>query len=1341
MNDKHINKKSYFSIYSKKRKALLLTSASLIASVPIFSSLSVSDNLQNSINSYKGAYGLGDKNFSSYSQLISYVNSNSQIVKTEGNNSKWTISLNGITKTYDDPNLLRKDLLDSNITVKKIKTDLDLSNYASSNGILGLTNPNIWTHISNDINSKNIAYQGAGDQTFLNENDAYMSYFQTKQGYVFNGINFSDKSSLKSYLEKEYFPNRNDSLNTVTIFSPNGNSLPINLNKTDAYEILTNFINENAETSLNYKTNNGYVITIDKNNVDSITSKVEIKDLNYQHVQSNEGESRYIIDNFDDADLIGPYFYNGVLDVSSFMDKSMWKKVNGVTKNVYLEGKIDSSIGNFFSSIINDDNNLNKIQAEDENSDTLLFRTLLADSEGNSYDKWFLNELKMYSPELAKSVIDANDYMMTGKKYNSFNKIPVLYSFLMQRAISWGLDQKVISLIVDYFTNVCNFIQDVLEFVSLYSKDLLLNKDKKHSFNMVDFFQIGNPEYDINTSTAYFLNQLKNNYPNLVALSLAYTQSETNVSLAGGLIPYESLDFDVLWETELMSAKDLYSINQDLKNVYDIFSQLKINDMSTLYVLNNKNSEIKNISNDPDTSKWIDKLKLVKTKLTNQSIGDLLSSIGSKNNQYYSLAESILNTEIKIFLESGAVISGGYLDKLIVLGKSKKSLSTFVNFVKKNEGVVSSYRVYLAFILDLKNNLNILDKDSTSNVEMFARRLSLLVQMVFGSSILVGNSFYKLYQSWDSIPSAMKNKTLDLLDGKSEYIYEIIDLSGKKWDKSLNLQEANKDGRLSFQDEILDVNHDFVNPSIASNGLENASNHSIILADLSEEIRNSPINWDDNIVHLVSESNELRPISRVSNASVIMDPIDNVSLAISNSFDLEDDVISMVTNSIYSGSWGQDIPGFDNSDIGTRPGSNHYQEIDFSHEKKSWSSGHTSKFNKLKEGLLTGLNHSLEIFASVISITEIVFFFLDLFKETYIQNFYQYTTSDGTSFYWNGGLNVSKYFGFDSKEITNIDDMKLIKPVQITLPQIEEYYYYSGIKFYNPNELKRKVILNYLNNVDSPINSKFKKSYFLINEEGTSSTSIEKLISNVIDSLNIFKNDDGSFDTSNLNKNSPYIKMLSASYDYGYIIPENDNNTSLINNILENIRPANFVSLPKLSKNGTTIGVANSVDKLPGKYWDGYKIIDNGQNENILIDNSANELKDDFKNEMILTQEIFKITNANEANKTSLNNLFNDFKNKFTINSKEFLNSGFNSNKFSELGNEIKIQNIYEVKDQKTGRILTFIDLDKASQYLLNNANFTKVIDYNGTMIYFDGKYFKDKNDLLKWVHKNMFSI
>lgn len=682
---------------------------------------------------------------------------------------------------------------------------------------------------------------------------------------------------MRNYLEKDYFPNKNNN-NTVVIVSPSGNSLPIDLTKKGAYDTLSNFIEENSEIRLNYTKNDNNIININKNNISNVIDEVNLKDLNYMHIQSNEGESRYVIDNKDSADLIGPYFYKGILDIPSFTDKNMWRKVSGVSKTVYIESKIDATIGSFFSSIINDDNNLNKIQAEDSNTNTLLFRTLLSTEDNKSYDKWFLDELQKLSPELAKEVIIANNSMMDGKKYNSFYKIPILYNFLMHRAISWGLGLDVINLIIDYFKNVCNFIQDVLEFISLYSDDLLISKNKKNKFNMADFFQIGNPEYDINTSTAYFLDQIKNEYPNLVALSYVYTQAENNISLAGGLIPFKSINFDYLWESKIISADDLYSIKYDLSSVYETFSELKLDDMVKKYVKNNKNMKIKNIeSQEPDESKWEEKLKTINTKYTNQNIRDLLSNIGAKNNQYYSLSESILNSEIKMFLETGAIVKGGYLDKLKILSKSGDSLSTFVNFVKKYEENISTYRIYLAFILDLKYNLNIFNNNSTVNYNEFSKRLTYLIEAVFGTVGIVGGTIAKLYSSKNSVPSLGNNPMIELTSYRSGYIIDDIDIDGNKWDKTLNLGQANKDGKLFFADDIFDINDEFINPFIMGNN-SISTNQKIVLADLSEGIRNSSTDYDDNLLQLIKESNELRPISRRGSTSVIMDPIDNVSL-------------------------------------------------------------------------------------------------------------------------------------------------------------------------------------------------------------------------------------------------------------------------------------------------------------------------------------------------------------------------------------------------------------------------------------------------------------------------------
>lgn len=1326
-----INKSNSKSFFVRRKGMFLLTSATIVASVPVTSSVAISTNTTlNSISS--GAYSLGNMNFGSYNELMNYVNNNSKTVSVEGNNSKWTVTLNGVTKSYSDPNALRQSLYNDYIKSKQVKTDVDLSKYAGSNGVLGLTSQEVWKHVSYDVNSSNIVYQGANDQAYSSQDEAYKSYFQTKEGYSFNGINFSSKDMLKSYLEKEYFPNKQNTENTVVITSPSGNSLPIDLTKENAYDLLTNFISENADIRLQYNSSDNRVVDITKNNIDSTINEVNLTDLNYQHVQSNEGGSRYIIDNSDGADLIGPYFYQGILDVSSFKDKSMWKKVNNVSKSVYSESKIDSVVGSFFTSIINDDNNLNKIQAEDGNTQTLLFRTLLSVDDNKSYDAWFLEELRKMSPELTDAVIKANDSMMTGKKYNSFYKIPVLYSFLIQRAITWGLGQDVINLIVDYFTNVCNFIQDVLEFISLYSKDLLLSKDGKHTFNMVDFFQIGNPEYDINTSTAYFLNQLKTDYPNLIALCYTYSQAENNISLAGGLIPFDSVGYDFLWESGVIDANSLYSIKSDLKAVYNTFSQLNLDDMTKQFVQGNKNSDVKNIETTiTDTSKWSEKLKEIKTPRTNQDLELLLSGIGAKNNEYFSLAESALSTEINVFLETGTIVTGGYLDRLSSYKSKKSVVPLFINLVKGNEGKVKAYRIYLAFMLDLKSNTNVFSDGKTDmSYDEFARRLSYLISMTLGTALLVSSSIYKLYNPTiqkNEVIQATQNPVFDWIDGADKGNTG-GSVPGSVADSvSINIGESVQNGSLHlFDGDYGSIRGEYWNPyrdiSVGLPSTNELFDFSVQLDPLTAAIFGSS---EDDIYRIINEGLVITPVQRTPTNSVILSPYEVVQVDVASSFHDEPDLISVHTEpdgGVGSGHGGTLTP---------------QSKVDFSTTKKSWWSGYVNKFQKLKEGVTTLLNYALEIFATSLTVLEFAFFFYDLFKETYTQNFYQYTTIDGTSFYWNGGLSVSKFFGFYNKEISNIDKMELIDPVQITLPQIEEYYYYDGLKYYNPDELKRRVLLNYMNGVDTPKNSRFTKYYALLGNEDSSAKSIQELINKVISSLNITKNDNGSFSINTINKQSPYIQALSASYDYGYIIPDSDNNVTLIQNIINNIRPTNFVALPELDSNGAATGKANQITELPGKYWDGNKIVENTTTKNVLIDNSANDLKDGIKDQMIWKQDNFKTTDPNEASKISLESLYSKFKQSFKINSKDLLNISFTGNNYSDLPTGTSIKNIYEVTDTTTGKIFWFYDYNSATSFLNKNVNLTKQTDNGGTKIYFEGMYFDNYTQLLKWVRDN----
>lgn len=1312
-----INKK-FFS--SKKAKSIFL--ASVITITPM--SLGCGVYLHSQLNKNLSYYFNG-QHFSSYKSLMDYVNTNTNVKTLEGNNSKWTIEYNNEVKTYSDPNLLRQDVYKNFITTKDVKTDVDLEQYATKNGIIGLTDPSVWNHISFDTNDNQTVYLGNNDVAFTNKEDAYKSYFINNHGYYYNSIYFKNKDDLKSYLTNDYFPSNPVKNNTIVLKAPNGNSIAIDLSKNNAQQLLSKFVNDNAMVSLTYRTNND-VLNINKENLSQVIDQVQINDLNHFKMYANQGESRYVIDNkyIDNANLIGPYFYNGVLDVSSFMNKSMWKKVNNVPDKVYLSSKIDKTIGSFFSSIINDDTLLNSYQAKMNDSKPTLFRTLLETNEKTSYDVWFLNELERLSPELYKAVMDASEQLISGKKYNSFFKIPILYSFLMQRAISWNLSQEVINLIVDYFTNVCNFIQDVLETVSLNDEQLLVDINGKTKFDVASFFEIGNPQYDLNTSTEYFLNELKHQYPSVAGLAITYTMAQYNINMASGLIPFKAVDFSEILNNGIIPPSSLVKIKNSLNNVYDTFSQLNINDMAKNFVKYNKNQVIANLNKHQDIEIIKKELESISTEKTNTSILVLLTGFGLKNNEYYSVANATLEFEIKAYLETSAIISGGYLDKLRNANINSNYVAKFINYVKANALKVSPFQIYLIFLLDAQHNLNYFNDPSLiNNHAEFARRLSLLATIVLGTSVLVNSTLSKVNET---IKNPIDSPVLEILDD-NKYINSD---DGKK---VFNLGAANKDNKIFFDDLIKDVNDEFVNPTII-NDYADARGSKIILEDLSDAINSTDVDADKDFIDLIQKNNEIKALKRESNRVSLLDPIDSISLSNASDFGMDDElkarIYGSIDNEIWNIDWNEDYV-----DKIVTPGT--YQNPDFQKQKKSWWSGDSIKLSKIKDGILSFATHALETFAVALAAFEIGFFIFDLLQETHTQNFYEYVTADGTKFYWDGGMSVSKFMGFINEDVTTIADMQLVKPVQITLPQIEEFYYYDQTKYYDGSELKRKILLDYLNNKNIPKNTKFKISYYLNDKSiNINNNSLEKLIQSIETDLKIKPLDSGSYNFNELNKTSVYLSGLSVSYDFGYQFDSTDNNLTLIENITKNIRLSNIAVLPDL-ENNFAIGSISTEFSFPGKYYDGEKVVVNETNKNILANNSANDLKADFIGP-IIDQTSFVNTDAENAVKQSEQALYEQFKNSFSLKAKQVLNISYTTNKFSELPKEIQKRKLYNVKNPITNEILHFIELNQAITYLNDVLKFNKKTDNAKTYYYFDNKKFNSYQDLINWVNSNV---
>lgn len=1382
-------KKNILNVINKAQKMfvsrnIILASLSTISTVaPIFG-CAWSSNLTNSTYIFNG------QNYSSFDEIVNEVKQNSRkrITNSE-KNSVWSVVVNGVEQTFDDPYVLRQTIEEQYISEVDIKTDIALENFANENGILNSGDKNIWNHIFSSDFKESQVYMGKDGLNYPTADEAFMSFFQIKSGYSFNGIYFESQYDLKNYLLKVYLPGglNKQQENTIVLKAPSGaTSAPIDLSQNGAIESIKSFIINNSEQTFQYTnpvTNERF--GINNYNIDQVIDKVYLNDLDgYLHIQSNDGESRYVIDNrYDDGNnLIGPYFYDGVLDIGSFGNKNMWRKVIGVKKQVYAESKIDSIISTFFTTIINDDPVLNKNIAESTGTDPLLFRTLLETPEKSSYDEWFLRELGVLSPALKSSVIKANLDLMEGKKYNVFDKIPILYNFLMNRVVSWGLGIEVQNLIVEYFSKVCDFVQDAIDVISLYNPIFLRSKDGRSTFNVKEFFQIGNPEYDLNTNIEYFRNEIKTRYPNLLALMSTYISAMNNITLAGGLIPFERVDHSYLFEFGIfdINTVDFNKVGPSLKEVYELFSKLSYDEMIPLYIKYSKREDVRALASVPEAEQK-SALEALKTTWTASSLGTFLSSIGAKNNQYYQMANSLLKTEIQTFLETGHIVVGGYLAKLYSNNDSQNKLPLFLQYVSNNN-IEDVYQVYILFMLDKRLSMGVINQEAISSPIAFAHAVSRIVLLGFGSSYLVGTSIKSLYAQKSYKPSAYKDDDTGIpspTDNPVLTLFKKDDGSNVAVDGSAgndthlrqsfsneNEQFGSTNDNLGTQKSSKAISHD---DSISERGMstkgelvftpkdnpgktflprvktvyqgEQYSKIKGLNPNLNLQHPNAQLydNWrllmsdlhnklaipqpDNNPTQLFDEMGRLDDVERNDQRrlSTISHPSDAASVESSKRFDYTVDLGRQW--GIFSTS-GKPYPG----------------EATFEESKKTWWTRTTNAFDKVKNAVFTIADYALEIFATAATVMELFFFFYELFSVKYTQEFYVYVTADGTEFIWDGGISATKFLGLVNENIQDIGAMKLLNPVQITLPQLEEAYFYNGIKYYDAREMKKQILRGMINGSGPYNKEKFVLMYSFmknINENYSTSFTIDELVNEVIKDIGIVVSEDNTIDYSNLNRDSIYLSSTNLSVGSGVIIDSGDNYGTITRNIVDNTRKAFFVVLPDVDATNTATGTISRTFSFPGDYWDGSKVVtqDKSKFSYIIEDNSANDLKGSVR-PSYLQKTDFVTENPGEAESLSIQRLFETFKTKFNLKTKNSLTSGKLTPYFADVGN-VTTRKIFLVK-LPDGQHIYFENRKDASNYLYGYFQLSKSSNYELRVeYYYDGLSFSSSKELEEWIRIN----
>ncbi len=1155
------------------------------------------------------------KSFSSKNDVYNYVEKNSIVEnykREDETKSKWVLRLGKLEQVFETPEALREYIYKNQLSVENYVTSLDLSQYIDqSTGILqidqviGQLNKE---DSNNKVNTSTI-YKGKNDSIKTSNDDAYSSYFEPREAYYFNNMYFNSKELLRSYLLSDYLPNNNSSFNSITIVAPNGStSAPINVNSSNAVSYLTNFINSNVSKVVEYvNPKNDQKINITSENVNSVINDIDVSNFSYQHVQSNQGESRYVIDNSinDNYNLIGPYFYNGNLDIGSFTNKSMWKKVSGMTNNTkhkvaFQESKIDNMIGSFFTMIMNDDNQLNMKESEYENKNVRIFRTLLQDEMGNSLDETYLSDLKDFSQDLYNEVISTNINLMNGKKYNTFYKFPIMYSFILQRLISRNANQKIIDKTIDYFGQVADFLQDILDIIVLDEK-MLIGKDGS-KLDIKSLFKIGDSTLDLNTTPEYYMNKLKE-YPLLIAAISSYIGAANNLNMLSGLMTFSGYDQSYLFEFNVMSKDEFYKEENYsvFKNIYETFSKLNITDIFESFAIHSQLKEVRDVVA-LSTEEKIKVLSSTSLRTKNVAIYDILVGVTASNATIHELSDAALRAEIDEYIKTGKFDQTGYLYKI------KDKASWFIEYTKLNPNA-DWYKTYLIVLTDHRLNKGVFStKETLTNQAAYKAAVGKLTSICFASSIGVIDALNDLYWSYQ--------------------IWSTLHDVDRFWDLMSTLNNA-------IRRKWHDIK-DYFTPNFV---------------------------W--NYLHFHPNAIKLDFVKRWT------------SFKIMTKFD---DYVMPVLNAIG--------PAFG---------------IAFA---------------------------AFEIFAIV---TEIL-------KVEKFTDYYIYTTADGTEFIWDGGQTTSRYFGLEVKEVNSIDDMKLIEPIQFTLPQVQEFYYYNQVKYYSPEELKRDQLKQMLyGKMDLSNNKYFSYKYTFANVNSyhsSSFNSIEEVLNHVISDLGITNNANGTIDISNINQTSVYFGKKVYSFSNG-ISTNTAEHSVIANNILNSIRPTLIAKIPTLVD-----GYADNIDskefKLPGLVWNNGAIINNIEEaSNYVVDNSANALKDGstMPSDGNISSDMFVEKDSKLAISKAKESLLATFKSKFNIKTKNILTSSYIlNNSFENIPSDINNVSIYKATLPDLGTMY-FSDRIRAERWLIKNINFEKYINLVDDKKYiYNNQIFRSKKELEQFV-------
>ncbi|QZX49049.1 hypothetical protein [Mycoplasma sp. E35C] len=419
-------------------------------------------------------------------------------------------------------------------------------------------------------------YVGFNQNVYSTKEQAQDSLYEENNALFYDGSLFRSKYDLERYIEtkKELLSEQNKKV--VILRNSNGSNFePIDLDQlrknsqTERLKLF-NFITQNSKLQVQINKSNDDVQTIDVNSdnisstISTIKSNVASKDIpvHYQKISANNNQGQYFIDTTEDDkyDFYGPLLYQGSADINAITNPNNWTKTSTLPVGLYRSISTDIATS-AFDFLLGETNITNerdiKVLNRNLSKTDFIFYFPYNEKElqTNQYStnlnlnlSWanFIYQLKTQQQSVYKNLLETTQKFNKSKRYSSFYKIPILYSYLIDALVANNAKEELIFGLKDFFIKLADKIDNALSVLNKYSKasgfDILANKDKNGlPFSFKYYFGIGNNDFDVSASLENLIPNLYQQFPNLTILMTILMLSNIVAVTPGAILDQESL--------------------------------------------------------------------------------------------------------------------------------------------------------------------------------------------------------------------------------------------------------------------------------------------------------------------------------------------------------------------------------------------------------------------------------------------------------------------------------------------------------------------------------------------------------------------------------------------------------------------------------------------------------------------------------------------------------------------------------------------------------------------------------------------------------------------------------